>query len=43
MIMSFVLRLADEPEEALGEAGDDAPDSGGDIFAEDTLDLVNEL
>jgi len=43
MIMSLVVRLADEPEEALEEAEDEAPDNGGDIFTWDTLGLVNKL
>lgn len=43
MIISFVLRLEDVPEEALGEVDEDAPDNGGDILIPDTLDLVNQL
>lgn len=43
MIISFVLRLEDVPEEALGEVDEDAPDNGGDILIPDTLNLVNQL
>lgn len=33
IIMSLVLKLDGEPEMPLGEAEDDAPDNGGDIFS----------
>jgi hypothetical protein len=43
MMMSLMLRLLDEPDEALGKAGGDAPGDGGDILTYHARERVNQL
>jgi len=43
MMMSLMLRLLDEPDEALGKAEGDAPADEGDILTYHTRERVNQL